>query len=161
MMTTTDLKQSMFEFANTKRLEYEKLLSDIPKGNKTEMKALTIQKNMSKNSAVFLQYDFGGRYYEVRENIVFHSQSDDLFGEYYNEFCTLSEDDKKLFVTFAYPMLMVMRNFYFPRTETIEKETNVEKIFEGKLIIGTIGEILKEWQRLWNEHGCMNCEVFK
>ncbi len=160
-MTTTELKQAMFDFANIKGMEYEKLLTDTPKGNKTEIKALTIQKNMAKNSAVFLQYDFGGRYHEVRENIVFHFKPDDLFTEYYDEFCTLSDDNKKLFVTFAYPMLMVMRNFYLPRIELTQQETNVEKSFENKLIVGTVGEILKEWQRLWNEHGCMKCEVFK
>ncbi len=160
-MTTTELKQAMFDFANNKGMEYEKLLTDTPKGNKTEIKALTIQKNMAKNSAVFLQYDFGGRYHEVRENIVFHFKPDDLFTEYYDEFCTLSDDNKKLFVTFAYPMLMVMRNFYLPRIELTRQETNVEKSFENKLIVGTVGEILKEWQRLWSEHGCMKCEVFK
>ncbi len=160
-MTTTELKQAMYDFANAKALEYEKLLTDTPKDNKTELKALKIQKNMSKNSAVFLQYDFGGRYHETRENIVFHFKPDDLFAEYYNEFCALSDDNKKLFVTFAYPMLMVMRNFYLPRMELTVQETNVEKSFENKLIIGTVGEILKEWQRLWNEHGCMKCEVFK
>lgn len=116
---------------------------------------------MSQNSAVFLQYEFGGRYYEVRENIVFHFKPDELFADYYDEFCALSEDQKKLFVTFAYPMLMVMRNFYLPRMELIEKETNAQKTFENKLIVGTVGEILREWQRLWNEYGCMKCEVFK
>ncbi len=160
-MTATELKQAMFNFANTKKSEYEKLLADTPRENKTEMKALTIQKNMSKNSAAFLQYDFEGRYHEVRENIVFHFKSDDLFAEYYDGFCALSEDNKKLFVTFAYPMLMVMRNFYLPRMALTRQETNVEKSFENKLIVGTLAEILNAWQRLWNEHGCMKCEVFK
>lgn len=92
---------------------------------------------------------------------MFHFKPDELFADYYDEFCALSEDQKKLFVTFAYPMLMVMRNFYLPRMELIEKETNAQKTFENKLIVGTVGEILREWQRLWNEYGCMKCEVFK
>ncbi len=160
-MTTTELKQAMFDFTNAKVLEYEQLLAATPKENKMEIKALTIQKNMAKNSAVFLQYDFEGRYHEVRENIVFHFKPDQLFSAYYDAFCSLSDDNKKLFVTFAYPMLMVMRTFYLPRMEPTQQEINAEKSFENKLIVGTVGEILKEWQRLWNEHGCMKCEVFK
>ncbi len=116
---------------------------------------------MSKHSAFFCGEDFGGRYHEVREKIVFYYKPDDLFAEYYDEFCALSDDNKKLFVTFAYPMLMVMRNFYLPRMDLIEQESDVEKAFESKLIVGTIGEILNEWQRLWNEKGCMKCEVLK
>ncbi len=160
MMTTAELKQAMFDFAYAKESEYQKRLSLTPKDHKTERKALMIQKNMSQHSAVFLQYDFGGRYHEVRENIVFHFKPDELFADYYDEFCTLSEHHKKLFVTFAYPMLMVMRSFYLPRMERMEQETNVEKAFENKLIVGTVGEILKGWQRLWTEYGCMKCEVF-
>lgn len=53
---------------------------------------------MAKNSAVFLQYDFAGKYYEVRENIVFHFKPNDLFTDYYDEYGRLSEDNKKLFL---------------------------------------------------------------
>ncbi len=160
-MTTTELKQAMFDFAHAGEMEYEKLLAATPKESKTEIKALAIQKNMAGHAAFFCMEDFGGRYYEVRENIVFRFKHDDLFAEYYEEFCTLNEEDKKLFVTFAYPMLLVMRSFYLPRKELAEIETNAEKAFENRLIIGTVGEILAEWQRLWNKHGCMKCEVFK
>ncbi len=160
-MTTTELKEAMFGFANAKAAEYERLLAITPKENKTEIKALRVQKNMAGHAAFFCTEDFGGRYYEVRENIVFRFKHDDLFAEYYEEFCTLNEEDKKQFVTFAYPMLLVMRSFYLPRMELTQKETNAEKSFENRLIIGTVGEILAEWQRLWNMHGCMKCEVFK
>ncbi len=160
-MTATELRQVMLDFANAKEMQYKKLLAITPKENKTEMKALTIQKNMAKHCANFCCEDFGGQYYEVREKIVFHCKHDNLFADYYDDFCTLGEGDQKLFVTFAYPMLLVMRSFYLPKIETMEQETNAEKAFENKLIVGTLGEILKEWQRLWAAHGCLKCEVFK
>ncbi len=159
-MTAQELKERMFDLANEKASAYEEKRHSLEKDKKIERKALSIQKEISENCAKFLQYHFDGRYHKVREQILFHCRPNDLFEPYRAEFCKLNEEDQALFLTFAYPMWMILHHFYLPRKEMLKKENAAEKIFESKLIIGTVGEILGEWQTLWNIHGSMKCEVF-
>lgn len=160
-MTADELKELMYGFAAEKEDGYERQLASLDKDSKTERKALTIQKNMAKNCALFPKNHFGGRYYEVRENIVFRHIPDNIFSGYEEQYNILGGEEKKLFLVFAYPMLLVMNTFYLPRVETVNSETDTAKVFEAKLIEGTVGEILREWQRYWNEYGCFECEVIK
>ncbi len=157
-MTANKLKEAMLYISNSKANEYKYQISKLSSNAINERKALTIQQKIAENTADFLKYDFNGKYYEVRESIVFNQTEE--FLKYKNTYDTLNDEDKKLFLVFAYPIMLVLKTFYIPKEKLLKKACNPEKIFETKIIIGTIKEILKEWQKLWNEYGSMKCEVF-
>ncbi len=156
-MTPIELRELMFASATEDLAEYDAKLTSLASDAKTERKALTIQKNITQNSAGFLNYDFGGRYFEVRENIVFRQTNS--FSHLKPDYDALDGSAKRLFLTYAYALFMVTKNFYEPRIKQVECETNAAKLFEARLIVGTVGEILDKWQSIWAEHGVIRCEV--
>ncbi len=157
-MTAIELRDIMLNIANGKAEKYTNELAALDCESKTERKALTIQKKMSENCCMFLKFDFGGKFFETREKIIFSQTK--KFIAYKDAYNALDSNGKEQFLVFAYPMMFVMNNFYEPRKKLLEYETDAAKVFEAKIIIGTLGEILGEWQRIWSEHGSMKCEVF-
>ncbi len=156
-MNANELKKLMLAYASEKATEYTASLSELPPQAKTERRALMIQKRMAEHCMRFLKFDFDGKPFSTRENIIFVKSN--MFKEHKGKYDILDQNGREMFLTFAYPMMMVMGSSYLPRKQLLQKETDAEKIFESKIVVGTLGDILGEWQRLWNEHGSMDCEV--
>ena len=164
-MNGREMRTALSDIALCKAKEYKEKLEEIDKNAAHERRALLIAAKIAENCAGFVNIDFMGRFYEVRERRVFGQGYHD-FDAFKQVFETLSGDDKESFLVYAFSMVMVIHNF---STGSVEVEQNansaskrdIEKAFDDRIKSGVTREILLLWQAFWNENGCVKCEVYE
>ncbi len=110
--------------------------------------------------ATFLQHNFGGNYYAVREKNVFNGRWH-YFDTYKDTYDALSQEDKEIFLIYAYAVSAV-RDFFLDKKKAAQKDlSGAAESFENRVAIGTLELILDQWKALWDKEGCMKCEVGK
>lgn len=160
-MTANELRAAMESAAAAKSEEYAKKLAELDKDAKTELKALKISCNIAdickKFTSFFLGKDY---YYSKREAVVsatFLSRNFEDFAGYMKSYKLMSEEQKELFLVYAYPVMSVRHNFIDNRKANIQSESitenEAESRFEADIIKGVAGEIIEQWARLWEKYG--------
>ena len=162
-MTGQETKDAMTKIAQCERAVFTEKLNALPKNAKTqtERKALKICEQLAGNCSGFVQIDFSGHFYDTREKRIF-SQNWNFFETYKEAYQKLDGDDKESFLVYAFAVSMVKMCFLDQRMkklEAAEAVTDVELIFESKIILGVLGKIMDGWRTWWKENGCFPCEV--
>ena len=164
-MTGNQTKEAMAAIALEKAAIYAEKLKTLDKTAKTERKALAISKQIAENCAGFVNIEFMDRFYEVREMRVYGERFHD-FDEYKPLYDSLTGDDKESFLVFSFGVVMVRHSLLEKRNAFRSNGEgsnvgNAQDLFEAQIITGVIEEILRDWQKFWNENGCIACEVVK
>lgn len=162
-MNGKETKEALSEIALKKADMYNEKIALLEKDKKIERKALTISRQIAQNCAGFVNIEFENRFYEVREMRVYGQAFHD-FDEWKPVYESLSGDDRESFLVFSFAIIMVRHCLLDKRTDETDRldgKADVQKVFEAKIIISVIDEILREWQSFWNKNGCVPCEVIK
>lgn len=160
-MTANELRVAMENAAAAKGEEYAKKLAGLDSNAKTEIKALKISGNIAdickKFTSFFLGYDY---YYSKRGEVIasqFLSGYFEDFGEYMRAYDLMSDEQKELFIVYAYPVMSVRLHFINKRKTVVQSEKITENEaaskFETDIIKGVANEIIEEWAKLWQEYG--------
>lgn len=160
-MTANDLRIAMEAAAAAKSEEYAKKLAELDSNAKTELKALKISCNIAdickKYTSFFLGYDY---YYSKRGAVIasqFLSGYFEDFAEYMRVYDLMSDEQKELFIVYAYPVMSVRCHFINKRKAVVQSEKITENEaaskFETDIIKGVANEIIEEWAKLWQKYG--------
>lgn len=164
-MTANELRVAMEDIAAAKGKDYAKKLAELDSSAKTELKALKISCNIAdickKFTGFFLGYDY---YYSKREAVIasqFLSGYFEDFGEYMRVYDLMSDEQKQLFIVYAYPVMSVRLHFINNIKNNRKAVVQSEKItendaaskFEADIIKGVANEIIEEWAKLWQKYG--------
>ena len=157
-MTGKETTRALKDIAQAKYDSYTAQMGALDSTHKTERKALAISQQVAANCRAFADIDFKNRVY-TKEVRVFGSSFHD-FDEWKDTYNALEGDDRDSFIEFSFAVIMARHAFYHKhKTELENPQLSAEKRFEYELIISVIDDILRDWQRWWNEHGCVKCEV--
>ena len=164
-MNGAEMRKALSGIALGKAKEYKEKLEEIDPNAAHERRALLIASKIAENCAGFVNIEFRGHFYEVRERRIFGQGYYD-FDACKQVFETLSGDDKESFLVFAFSMVMAIHNFLAGSVEVGQTEENaskrdIEKAFADRIKSGVTREILLLWQAFWNENGCVKCEVYE
>lgn len=151
-MTYLEIDKAMYDIVYEKYTECQSRLDAVPKENKSERKALIIEREMYGlcNRAGLLVYVLG-----KRENVL--SMRQRVIGQILqrypklNEFFTkLDEEEKKIFVA-ALQAEIYMRdqivNSYYAEFEKAKNSEDMKNIFEFQIKIGSCENVFKEWEK--------------
>ena len=157
-MTGKETAKALGDIVQAKIDSYTAQLNALDSTHKTEKKALAISRQVAYNCKSFSEMDFKDRVYTKQVRVFGRTFHD--FDEYKPIYDTLTGDDRDSFIEFSYAVVMARHAYYTKHKTELENVTmTVEKRFECELIISVIDDILRDWQRWWNEHGCVKCEV--
>ena len=156
-MTAQQTREALIKLALAHGEGIEEKLAALPPEAKNERGALKMTQNMVQNCVMWVNIEFAGRYYEVREKRVFTELP--LFGGYRKEWEKLSEEEQKRFLIYAFPLTMIRHAFLLPHRGELQGECKAADRFKAEVICGLLGDILREWQDWWRENGCLSCEV--
>lgn len=163
-MNFVELEKNLVNIVNQKTKECENQLANLDKSAKTEQKALIVEKAMYDN---FLR--IGLLYYTTgsRENAIatFAKRFDVLLADFPNVkkiYSQLNEEEKKNITPFIHGMCFMKTQFfdmYSSQLEIANEKGDAKEIFELKIKVNATMEMLKLWQKWWNENGFVSCEV--
>ena len=157
-MTGKETTQALKAIAQAKYDSYTAQMGALDSTHRTERKALAISRQVASNCGSFADIEFKENVY-TKEVRVFGKSFRD-FDEYKPIYETLTGDDRDSFIEFSFAVVMARHAYYHKhKTELENTQLSAEKRFEHELIISVIDDILRDWQRWWNEHGCVKCEV--
>jgi len=135
-------------------------MQTLDKTQKTERKALSMTAQVMKNCVSFCEADFKDNVY-TREVRTFGREFHD-FDAYKDIYATLVGDDRESFLEFSFAVIMTRHAYYTMHKDKLaDAALTAEKRFESELIVSVIDDILRSWQRWWNENGCVKCEVIE
>ena len=136
---------------------YETALKTVPKENKLEKRALSIQLNMAKLTRTFICFDYNRvpmkEQHFVKRSIMhrFDIQEPDTL-----EYAALTEDGKFAWIQFAETTAFLHQAFINRHLEKLaagQESGNADQVFESRIVLGTLYTILREWLAWWREHG--------
>lgn len=160
-MTADQLRIAMEQAAKAKSMEFAGMAAELDESAKTELKALKISCNIADICKKFTSFFLGDEeFYSRRETMVakqFSSGDFEDFGDYINSYDVMNKEQKELFLVYAYPVMSIRCNFINNRKPISQSNLITEKEaaaeFESRIIKRVAGEIIKEWTKLWREHG--------
>ena len=136
---------------------YEAALKTVPKENKLEKRALSIQLNMAKLTRTFMCFNYNRvpmkEQHKVQRILLQRfgtAEPDDP------EYAALTEDGKYAWVQFAEPTAFLHQAFIDRHIEKLaagQESGNADQVFESRIVLGTLYTILREWLAWWREHG--------
>lgn len=163
-MTETTVSRSLSEIALEKKAEQLEMISKMSSSNKNEIKARKIAVNIFDNGYKFVGMKFSDAafddaFYAVRRNKVFGCPENvRYFGAYKSSFDELSDGDKKLFLIYAHAVQSLKMCFEEPKKKELEKAEacgEPEKIFECRMLIAFVEELVRAWTEWWDRNGCL------
>ena len=161
--------RTLSDIALKKKVEQLEMISNMSISNKNEVKARKIAVNIFDNGYKFVGMKFSGTafddtFYAVRENKVFGCppENEMYFKSYKNSYDELSDSDKKLFLIYAHAVQSLKMCFEDPKKKELEKAEacgDAEKIFECKMLIAFVEELIQTWTAWWNQNGCLKIRI--
>lgn len=168
-MTEKTASRTLSDIALKKKVEQLEIISNMSVINKNEVKARKIAVNIFDNGYKFVGMKFSNTafddtYYAVRENKVFGCPPENVmyFKSYKNSYDELSDSDKKLFLIYAHAVQSLKMCFEDPKKKELEKAEaygDSEKIFECKMLIAFVEDLIQAWTDWWNQNGCLKIKI--
>lgn len=164
VMTEITVSQVLSDIALKKKEEQFKIISNISTSNKNEVKARKIAVNIFENGYKFVVMKFSDVafddiYYAVRKNKVFGCQENLMYFKVYkNLYDQLSDCDKKMFLIYAHAVQSLKVCFEEPKKRELEKAEacgKSEKIFECKMLLAFVEDLIQAWTKWWNQNGSL------
>ena len=84
------------------------------------------------------------------------------FKAYRNSYDELSDSDKKIFLIYAHAVQSLKMCFEDPKKKELEKAEacgDAEKIFECKMLIAFVEDLIQAWTDWWNQNGCLKIKI--
>lgn len=137
--------------------EYEAALKSVPKENRLEKRALSIQLNMAQLTRTFVCFNFNRvpmkQQSFVRKSIMhrFGIAEPDA-----PEYAALTEDGKSAWIQFAETTAFLHQAFIDRHLEKLNaglEGGSADQVFESRIVLGTLYTVLREWLGWWREHG--------
>ena len=154
---TCAAREALCEIAERYIEEYEAALKSVPKENRLEKRALSIQLNMAKLTRTFVCFNYNRvpmkQQSFVRKSIMhrFGAAEPDTA-----EYTTLSEDEKSAWIQFAETTAFLHQAFINRHLEALNaglESGNADQVFESRIVLGTLYTVLRDWLAWWREHG--------
>lgn len=167
-MTEITVSQVLSDIALNKKEEQLKIISNMSIRNKNEIKARKIAVNIFDNGYKFVGMKFSNTafddtFYAVRKNKVFGCPENVMyFKSYKNSYDELSDSDKKFFLIYAHAVQSLKMCFGDPKKKELEKAEafgDSEKIFECKMLIAFVEDLIQAWTDWWNQNGCLKIKI--
>ncbi len=161
-MTGPIAEQELLNIVGRSRSRISKKLSELDVRQKTAIKAYKISLSMIDQAEKMVSMKFSAqpydeKYYKCREDRVFRNPRTLYFSKYKNWYDTEENNDhKEAFLVYAHAVQMLRSSFLDVKTEELKKATStnsVEAVFELKMIIDTLSDLLKEWSKWWQYTG--------
>ena len=151
-MTYLDIDKAMYDIVVKKYDECQSRLDEVPKENKSERKALIIEREMYGlcNRAGLLVYTLGKRETTLtfRKRVI--GQILQKYPQFNEVFTSLDEEEKWIFIA-ALQAEIFMRDqivhSYYTELEAAKASGDTKKIFEFNIKVGATGIIFDEWER--------------
>lgn len=152
------IEKGMSEIVEGMKKELVSKASALGAGQKTADKAYKMcigileqaEKMVSMN---FSDVPFDEKYYSVRESRVFDNPAASYFDEYREWYENETDTGaKEGFLVYAHAVQMVRSAFYDKKAaelERAEQHGNAERVFECRMIVGTLQALLDKWAMLW------------
>lgn len=161
-MTANEIKSAMEAVAKSKYDEFERKISELDSTAKTEQRALKISANIANICRQYPGYLDGEENLARREAVI--KRETETMAKSMPELMSLADamekmsgEDKKLFLAYAYPAVSIRKTFIDSRPSLPHSKKMTEKEavanFENKIIKSVASEIVKEWDKLWQENG--------
>lgn len=163
-MTEITVSQVLFDIALKKKEEQLEIISTMSVSNKNEVKARKIAVNIFDNGCKFVGMKFSNTafddaFYAVRKNRVFACPENVMyFKSYKNLYDELSDNDKKMFLIYAHAVQSLKMCFEDPKKKELEKAEAYgysEQIFECKMLLAFVEDLIQAWTKWWNQNGCL------
>lgn len=157
-MTGEYMEACMVEIAQKMRDALCRKHSELSPEEKTAAKAYQISMSMLDQATKLVTMKFSDKaydekYYLVREQRVFNNPKAMYFMDRKDWFC--QEQDavtKEAFLIYAHGVQMTRSVFLDTKKAELavaEQSNAVEKVFECNMIIGTLTDLLGQWEKLW------------
>lgn len=108
----------------------------------------------------FSAQPYDEKYYSCRENRVFRNPLTSYFSEYKNWYDTEEDNEcKEAFLVYAHAVQMLRSSFLDGKIEELKRaksSNSIEAVFEITMIIDTLSDLLKEWDKWWQCVGGCN-----
>ena len=109
---------------------------------------------------LFYIKSFDEKYYSVRESRVFNNPNGFYFLEYKNWYEEeKATNSKEAFLVYAHAVQMVRTAFYDKKKAELKKANEAgrtEQIFECKMIIDTLQDLMGRWEEMWEAEKSKN-----
>ena len=157
-MTGEYMESCMVEIARKKRDALCHKYSELSPGEKTAAKAYQISMSIIDQAAKLVTMKFSDKaydekYYSVREQRVFNNPKSMYFIDckdwFYREQDAVT---KEAFLVYAHGVQMARSVFLDTKKAELaiaEQSNAVEKVFECSMLIGTLTDLLEQWDKLW------------
>ena len=157
-MNGKETEQQMIAIADSMKESIRNMTKQLDPSQKTALKAYKIALGMIDQASKMVSMKFSGeahdeKYYSVRENRVFNFGKSCFFPQksWYDSESDL--DVKQSFLVYAHAVYMTHTAFLDKRKIELKEAKaagEAEAVFENKMIIDTLEELLAKWDEMWN-----------
>ena len=154
---TCAAREALCEISERYIEEYEAALKSVPRENRLEKRALSIQLNMATLTRTFVCFNYNrGPMKEqspAQKNMLRRfgiPEPDDP------EYAALTEDGQSAWIQFAGSTAFLHQAFidqHLAKLSAGVNSGNADQVFESRIVLGTLYTILREWLGWWREHG--------
>lgn len=158
-MTGKETEQQLIVIADSMKENIKNKAKQLDHGQKTALKAYQIAQSMIDQASKMVSMKFSAeaydeKYYSVRENRVFNF-GESLFSSQKSWYDSESDPDvKRSFLVYAHAVHMTHTAFLDKRKIELreaEEAGEVEAVFENKMVIDTLEELLVKWDEMWKK----------
>ncbi len=151
------MEEKMLACVNSVKTEMQEKISHLKKSQKNAAKAYKIALSIVDQAGKlvcmkFSNVSYDSKYYSVREDRIFYGPAPLYFSEKAKWYDSLENTDlKEAFLVYAHAVQMVRCAFLDKKGVELEKAIQMKQVeaeFECRLIIGTLEDLLSQWQRL-------------
>lgn len=158
MMTSQDMEKKMIDIADEMKQDIIQKMSKLDVKQKNALKAYKISSSIIDQAIKIVGMKFSDvpydeMYYGVRENRVFGKVGINYFSDcksWYEE--CMDDESKKIFLVYSHAVMMLRSAFLDKNKIELEKAESaedIEAIFEIRMVMDTITELLGKWENLW------------
>lgn len=158
MMTSQDMEKKMIDIADEMKQDIIQKMSKLDVKQKNALKAYKISSSIIDQAIKIVGMKFSDvpydeMYYGIRENRVFGKVGIKYFSDckaWYEE--CMDAESKKIFLVYSHAVMMLRSAFLDKNKIELEKAESagdIEAIFEIRMVLDTITELLGKWENLW------------
>lgn len=157
-MTSQDMEKKMIDIADEMKQDIIQKMSKLDVKQKNALKAYKISSSIIDQAIKIVGMKFSDvpydeMYYGIRENRVFGKVGINYFSDcksWYEE--CMDDESKKIFLVYSHAVMMLRSAFLDKNKIELEKAESaedIEAIFEIRMVMDTITELLGKWENLW------------
>lgn len=156
---TSATRTALVEIAQKYVDDYTSGLKALSPDEKLQKKVLNIQKHMAEHCQTFAAMCFNNATWEgqlaKRENIL---NQQGILPEYEEKLAEFSPDERGAFVQYVHANWFLHNAFLNQHIHNLNAamaNSQPEKAFEDRIILGTVYAICREWRQWWQENGTL------